>query len=87
MKKHISDNILASLVDGVLAPLEQLAYSESLSSLHDNEIIEIAKDAKLMKCCIDKIKPIRFSECERYIKEIRRHELPNNLNETKNNVF
>lgn len=87
MKEHISDNILACLVDGVLSPLEQLAYSESFSSLHDNEIIEIAKDAKLMKCRIDNIKPIRFSECERYIEEIRRHELPNNLNETKNNVF
>lgn len=82
MKEYINENILACLVDGTLSPLEQLAYSESFSSLHDNEIIEITRDAKLMKCHIEKIKPIRFSECERYIEEIRRYELPNNLNET-----
>lgn len=87
MNKFIGDNILASLVDGVLTPLERMAFREQYNDLQTEEILEITQDVNLMKSHIEKIRPVRFSECERYINEIRKHELPDNLGETKPKTF
>lgn len=87
MKEYISENIIAGLIDGTLSQLERLACCELIAGTVNNEFFEISNDAKQMKHHIEKLSPFRFSECERYINEIRGRELPNNLNETKSKLF
>lgn len=87
MKEYISENIIAGLIDGTLSQLERLACCELIAGTVNNEVFEISNDAKQMKHHIDKIKPLRFSECERYLNEIKKQELPNNLHEVKSKLF
>ena len=88
MKDYISENIIASLIDDKLSQLERLACSELIDDSFNNEVFEISKEAKNMRHHIEKFNPLRFSECERYLNEIKRHELPNNLGEIKSkNLF
>ena len=88
MKNLVSENIIASLIDGTLTQLERLVCSDLAVDSFNDEVIEISKDAKNMRHHIEKFNPLRFSECERYLNEIKRHEVPNNLGEIKSkNLF